>query len=504
MLRSEQNQRAQAQEHIEEIMAKSKKDKVKNKALSGGSLNTHEAVTQFFNNIGRLPDIDKTLRKAGIQRHNLDVLLDDDEIGQATETRLDALLATPFRIEPSDTPEAVYLMQEMQEWFSEIATSSLNALFYGYSVQEANWDYKDGYIGLSWIGEKPMEWFEPKNDGRLIYRPDSTGVEREIDQTIKFFLTRRKATYKQPYGKALLSTLYWLFFFKQNGFKFWAKFLERFGTPILLGKVSSNGSDDEGDIDAMNNALLSAHAQSVISIDAGDDVQILSNTQGNAGAAFDTFHTVILRQIQKLILGQTLTSGTDGNGSRALGLVHENVRKDKLKSDIRLVTPTLQMIINAMCTLNEWSHHKIIIGDDKALNEAQAKRDVDLKNSGAEFTNQYFTREYGLQDGDLKDSQQLPSQFTAIPKTAFSFAATVNKTNQGQQEIDSLIKAQSSTLLSDSDIEKIVENSNSQDELMQNLYSASKGATLEEFEINLAKALFKADVIGYVQANKRS
>ena len=81
-------------------------------------------------------------------------------------------------------------------------------------------------VGLQWIGEKPMQWFEPKNDGRLIYRQDGYGREEEIDQKIKFFLTRRKATYEQPYGKALLATLYWLYFFKQNGFKFWAKFLE--------------------------------------------------------------------------------------------------------------------------------------------------------------------------------------------------------------------------------------------------------------------------------------
>lgn len=89
---------------------------------------------------------------------------------------------------------------------------------------------------VQWIGEKPMQWFEPKNDGRLIYRQDGGGTDREVDQFLKFFLTRRKATFEQPYGKALLATLYWLFFFKQNGFKFWAKFLERFGTPILLGK----------------------------------------------------------------------------------------------------------------------------------------------------------------------------------------------------------------------------------------------------------------------------
>lgn len=248
------------------------------------------------------------MRKAGITRHRLSVLLDDDEIAQAVETRIDALLATPFRIEPSDTPEAVHLKAELDEWYFEIASGALNALFFGYSVQEAVYEVKqDGYLGLQWIGEKPMQWFEPKNDGRLIYRQDGGGTDREVDQFLKFFLTRRKATFEQPYGKALLATLYWLFFFKQNGFKFWAKFLERFGTPILLGKCKNTETDD------MSQALLNAHAQSVLSIDIDDDVQVLSTQgSGSANGAFETFNKTLAQQIQKVVLGQTLTSGTDG------------------------------------------------------------------------------------------------------------------------------------------------------------------------------------------------
>lgn len=49
-----------------------------------------------------------------------------------------------------------------------------------------------------------MQWFEPKNDGCLIYRQDGGGVDREVDQFLKFFLTRRKATFEQPYGKRII------------------------------------------------------------------------------------------------------------------------------------------------------------------------------------------------------------------------------------------------------------------------------------------------------------
>lgn len=480
-------------------MAKSKiKDKASKKALSNGSLYSQEAVSQFYK-LSKQLDLDETLRKAGIQRHRLSILLDDDEISQAVETRIDALLATPFRFEPSDTPEAILLMQEIKEWFAEIATGSINALLFGYSVQEMVYNQDGDYIGIEWVGEKPMEWFEPKNDGRLIYRPEGTGQESEVDQVFKFFMTRRKATYKQPYGKALLTVVYWLDFFRKNGFKFWAKFLERFGTPILLGKCK------DSDPSEMNQALLNAHAQSVISIDAEDDVEILAASSGNAGASFETFNNTIIRQIQKVILGQTLTSGTDGTGSRALGEVHDNVRKDKLNADIRLVTPTFQAIVDALCALNDWGKHEIILGEkSKQLNKDQAERDVQLKNAGAVFTTQYFIREYGLQEGDLAES--LPSQppqpqFKALPSRPFSFAASVNGLSQEQQELDELAE-QDFKLFSDKDMKDLILNSNSIEDLQTQLFSLLKDADKTQFNELMDRALFAADILGYVYSKE--
>lgn len=483
-------------------MAKPKKGKAQ-KALSYGNLYAQEAVTQFLYNFGRQPDIDEVLRKAGIARHRLKILLDDDEIAQVVETRLDALLAAPFRIEPNDTPEAELLNEMIKEWYFEIVSCGLNALFFGYSVQEAVYELKpQGHVGLKWIGEKPMQWFEPKNDGRLIYRQDGTVNEREVDQTFKFFLTRRKATYEQPYGKALLATLYWLFFFKQNGFKFWAKFLEKFGTPILLAKVGSKDTTTT----AMNNALLNAHAQSVLTIDNKDDVQLLSTPgNGTAGSSFESFNNQLLRQIQKVVLGQTLTSGNDRGGSNALGQVHENVRLDKLKSDIRLVTPTLQAVVNALCKLNNWSEYKVMVGEKpKPLNKDQAERDAHLKNAGANLTPQYFKREYGLQEGDVAEPEQVPqTQFNALPKRVFSFKASSQNISSQQQEVEELTDGQGDLqLLSNEQIKQLAAESNNPESLIFNLTQLIPGATRTQFTTALDQALYAADILGYATASE--
>ena len=254
----------------------------------------------------------------------------------------------------------------------------------------------------------------------------------------------------------------------------------------------------------MNSALLSAHAQSVISIDADDDVQILSGDKnGSAGSSFEVFNSILMKQIQKVVLGQTLTSGNDGGGSRALGEVHENVRKDKLKSDIRLITPTVQAVVNALCDLNDWPRHKVIIGDGKSLNKDQAQRDVDLKSAGAELSNQYFQREYGLQEGDLKEAPALNQmQFSALPKHAFSFKADMQGLDANQREVDEGITKIDKQLFSETELLEVVEASSDVNDLQARLYGLMSGESVESFTEAMARALYLFDVVGYVQRSK--
>ena len=254
----------------------------------------------------------------------------------------------------------------------------------------------------------------------------------------------------------------------------------------------------------MNSALLSAHAQSVISIDADDDVQILSGDKnGSAGSSFEVFNSILMKQIQKVVLGQTLTSGNDGGGSRALGEVHENVRKDKLKSDIRLITPTVQAVVNALCDLNDWPRHKVIIGDGKSLNKDQATRDVDLKNAGAELSNQYFQREYGLQDGDLKEAPALNQmKFSALPKHSFSFKADMQGLDANQREVDEGITKIDKQLFSETELLEVVESASDVNDLQTRLYGLMSGESVEKFTATMARALYLFDVVGYVQRSK--
>ena len=493
-------------------MAKKKPNKSKSdsKPESGG-LFLHEAELALINYLTKMPDGDEVLRKAGITRHRLKVMMYDDEIYQCVEKRQDKLESAPWRLEPADTTAAQILNDHLREWWSDIVIGAQNARWYGYSVLEAvynenalhvNGDTITPFIGLEWIGEKPMQWYEPKNDGRLILLQNfsKSRLDEECNQHFKHFLTRCKPTYENPYGEALLSRLYWVWFFKNNGFKMWAKFVEQFGMPMLVGKSSIGKNDD------MRDALLRAHASRVLAVSASDTIEVTASgvNSGNASGTYDTFDKNLERRIQKVVLGQTLTSGTDGAGSRALGDVHMEVQNSKYKADIRMILPTIQAILNALCDLNRWERHRIIIGEEKSLEGPKADRDVKLKNAGANLTPQYFQREYGLEEGDIAESAQIPpKQFSALPHQAFSFKASVQKQSPEQQEVDELTDAQDDLeLLTNEQIKQLAAESETPEALLFNLSRLIPGATKSQFTAHLDQALYAADVLGYATAAK--
>ncbi|MFH7767825.1 DUF935 family protein, partial [Acinetobacter sp. BSP-28] len=163
-----------------------------------------------------------------------------------------------------------------------------------------------------------------------------------------------------------------------------------------------------------------------------------------------------------------------------------------------------QAVVNALCALNGWGEYEVMLGEKpKPLNKEQAERDAHLKNAGANLTPQYFQREYGLQDGDIAEVQQLPAntQFSALPKTAFSFKASANKLSAAQQEVEELTDGQSDLeLLNQDQIKQLVAESDSPETLVFNLAKLLPEASRTEFTANLDQALYAADVLGYAMA----
>ena len=490
-------------------MAKSKNKQKETKPKSAG-LMTSVAVENLAFAMGRAADVDEVLRKAGLSRQRLLVLMTDDEISQAMETRLDAVLNAPWRFVEDHGEQTRFLKELFTKWHFEIVSGAWEACPYGYSVLEANYKIdENNRFTLAEIMVKPLEWFEPKNNGELIFRKPQSSAEVNVFKTypLKFFLTRRKPSYKQPYGEALLTKLYWIWYFKTSSTKFWVKFLERFGSPLLIGKVGGQNRKQQ-DIDAMTSALLNAHAQSILSIPAEDEVTTVGTNFSGAGAsAFEAFDKVMVRRVQKVVLGQTMTSENDGGGSKALGVVHNEVRMDKRNSDLRMISPTVQELIDALCILNGFDKHTIILGGEQDLNVKVVERDLKLKDLGVQFNDKYIIETYGIKPEHFKvgvASDITPiQQFNALPHKAFSFAATTRKLSPEQQEVEELTDAQRNMeLLSNAQVNELLQKSETPEELAFNLMQLMPEASQSQFTANLERALYAGDVLGYVMASR--
>lgn len=458
-----------------------------------------QAVFQFINWLQRFPDPDEVLRKAGLNRSHLRALAFDDEVAQCIDTRREAVVATPWRLEPQQSRFNKWMVAELTPWVETLVRSALNAVLYGYSVTEVVYRSSGGRLGIARLSEKPFEWFEPTPQGDLRYWAEGAGDFVVVDPR-KFLLTVRQTEYRQPRGEALFSRLYWPVFFKANGRKFWARFLERHGEPLLLGSVA----DQQKFLDDLSRLSL-AHG---LPLQPGDSVQAISSSQAGE---FERFEQTMIRAIQKLILGQTLTSEVGSSGSYAAAQVHNSVREGKRNADIRLVTSTVQSLVNTLCQLNGQPAPQFVMADDTGLEPGRAERDATLlpvlRASGITFSRDYFLDRYDLRDTDLADIEAPPAPEPDASGNLATFAAKpAAPFTPKQMVIEDAYAAWTppAVPISGAALRSAITAATDPHDLEQRLALLLRDTDHRAFQVALERAQFAADVLGYLHAEPGS
>lgn len=496
---------------------------------AGGKLFDDLAVDSLFAALIRVPDPDIMLQQAGITRAQLRALESDSEIMAALETRRDAVIGTPWQLtvegiprskqfgKRPDDPNVNFVWDELARVSDSVMRCAWHALPYGYSVGEVVYRQVDGgRVGLQRVTEKPMEWFNPTRDEQLTFVGTQGATQLQfnqvVDTSLKFILTRRNATYRQPYGEALLSRLYWPWFFRHNAWRFWQQFLELFGTPIVVGSTQNPK--------AFVQAVQKLGIQTVIGVAKGEEVKpVTQSAQGE----FERFEVKVCEVIQRLILGQTLTSGTGGgHGTQALGAVHNEVREDKRVADLRMVTPALQTLVDALWALNAFPGPapKVQMADNEGLETERARRDAALLTTGAvELSQAYFERTYDFEPGEVI----VVSKSSTAPKPgdpkADPAAAKLGAIRQAAKILEAKLKAKKAAAapqsVADAVIDLAIEQAGSaiDPELIRAAIREAKDAADLEHRLGLAmaeadgasfaaaleQALLACDLLGYVE-----
>lgn len=376
------------------------KETLRKKVYSGGGMNQSQAIdyqAQLFYQALLSIDSDDVLRKAGKTRADLANLLYDDEIDQAISRRKEILKTSKFTLTPSNSRVAKFVFSQLEEHLQEILSASISSKMYGYDVAEMLWDSTGQLNTVTSVVSKPLEWFDINNMGEVKYLPNNgqppITISKQDDFMYRYLVQRHEPSFKQPKGRALLSRVYWLWYFKTNGWRFWSKYLERFGSPLVIGK---SDAETQAEITEFAGVLLSAHNSGVIAVGSGDDVQIAGAS--GSGEAFARYDEAVNRRITTYLLGQTLTSGTDTGGTYGQGMVHQAQQEIIFNSDREQARIAVQRFIDVVCYANGFEPPTFAWVTDTGLQTDRATRDVLLYQQGLRFTQSYYADIYDLED----------------------------------------------------------------------------------------------------------
>ncbi|MCM2340465.1 DUF935 family protein [Rhodoferax sp.] len=320
-----------------------------------------------------------TRRKASVQA--LDFGLDRGQAssrhGKAVQAMLDALPLTT-------------IIEQMQD-----------AVLYGYQPMEVIWGQSGGLFVPLDVQAKPPEWFCFDTNNMLRFKSRASPLFGEEDPGKKYLLPRQSPTYQNPYGFAALSMCYWPLLFKKGGLKFWLAFTEKFGSAFSVGKLPRSATDAERA--ALLDSLEALIQDGVATIPDDGSIELVEMAGKSASA--DLYAQLVAHcssEIAIALLGQNQT--TQASANKASATAGLEVTKDLRDADARIIAASINQLIKWVCELNFGSVATPVFSfwDQKEQDELQAARDKSNHDAGARFTNAYWMRGYGYQEGDLQ------------------------------------------------------------------------------------------------------
>ena len=183
----------------------------------------------------------------------------DDQVKMCLNLKKQAVLAAGWKIEPaSDSAEDVavadfvtWVFNKMEGSFDKVAWNVMSALDYGFSVNEIVWGLIEqgdhtGKVGIRAIKSKKPHFYSFAVDQFSNLLPDGLiqdGLVGLLKLPVnKFVIYVHQKEWGNWYGVSDLRSAYRSWWSKDNIVKFWNMALERFGMPVVLGKMKSTDS----------------------------------------------------------------------------------------------------------------------------------------------------------------------------------------------------------------------------------------------------------------------
>lgn len=363
-----------------------------------------------------LPNPDPILRATGHALPVYRAMLYDAHIGGLARRRRAAVKALDWRLETGKAKsKTVRLVQDVLSRLDVPAMvgSLWEAALFGYACAEVMWEKRESHVLPRAVIAKPQEWFRFDSEGTLLFMAMGSANGVPVPAR-KFLLSRQDATVKNPYGIADLARCFWPHTFKKGGLQFWLKFVEKYGSPKLVGKFDRNTPETEQE---QLLALLEACVQDAVMVIPNDNsVEVLGQDSASlSGAAenYEAFLRFCRSEISIALLGQDQTTEADTNhASATAGL---EVTGDIRDADAVMVQRAVQDLVAWIVELNigpEADAPEFVLyeqADAAAEAEADSKkaaRDKAVAELRTYYSDDYLEKTYNLPPGALREEKE--------------------------------------------------------------------------------------------------
>ena len=383
------------------------------RVVSSGALD----LANFAGEIVSNPDT--VLVSLGGELKNYAKLLRDDQVHSLLEQRQDALIAAEWEVVPGgedsrDREAADFLRGQLMALNWDAITRRMHkGVLYGYSVAECIFGMDGNKITLDAVKVRKPWRFGFDKDGGLKLRVNAQTL---LMPERKFWIAVWGADDDDsPYGQGLGHALWWPVYLKRNGAKFWAAYLDKFGSPSVKSKYPAGATEKE-----KATALEAAKAfrnESAVAVPEGFDVELIEAAK-NSGGSYEEFLKYWDGAIAKIILSQT---GTTQQGQYSgTAEVLNDVKSELVKADADLLCESFNDTVAAWLT--EWNFpgaktpqvwRKV---PNTRREEAQRAADKGAYEIGLELTDDAINRRYG------EDWKRRAAAPVSVPSDSPAFA----------------------------------------------------------------------------------
>ncbi len=296
----------------------------------------NDFVMDYVGNVATNPD--KVLRSEsggkGIELY--EDLLRDSEVASALQKRKLAVIGREWEVLPAsekaaDVKIADFVRKVFEGFgYDDFRQALMSGIVLGFKPAEIMWEYSEGDVWVKDIVGRASRRFVFDLQGmpRLLTLQNMVDGIEVPDR--KFVIYRNVSDNGSKYGDALGRSLFWPWWFRKNGIKFWAIFADKFGAPTGVGKYPAGTPQDKQQ--KLLEAVNAIQQETGIVIPDNMLIELLEAERTGSVNTYESFCSYMDKQIVKVILGHSAamesTAGKLGNEKQA-----DQTRQDYLKAD---------------------------------------------------------------------------------------------------------------------------------------------------------------------------